>query len=259
MRSAWIVFFCIIALVTSSVAMAAECSIVVDDYDIEMNDTIQVQIRVEDGVDIGAIDLNITFNSSILSAESADDGGFDNTVINLEDADNGRINVVAYQGGNTGINGNFTVCIITFEALETGENNIDLEVATLTDASPECTSLNYAVRDGRVTINETTFEGESDTAYQQPSGGVGGGSSGSGWWYTTPTPTPQKDDDNEGGLGKVTPTTTTTAPPSSAGFDVVEEPSQPENTISWVMVVVAISSLLMIIIGVMVYAQSKKR
>ena len=258
-----IIFFCIMALVTLSVAVAAECSLVVDDYNIEVNDTIRIPIRVEGGVDIGSLDLSITFNPFILSAESTDYGVFDNTIINPEGADNGRIKVVAYQGGNTGINGNFTVCNITFKTLETGESSIDLKVVSLTDASPECTHLSYRKRDGRVTINGDTSRDGSDTAHQQPGGGGSIGTSRSDWQYTTPTPTPQKDDDNKNPgseeLGKVTPTITTTTPPSSAGFDAVEEPSQPENTISWVMIVVAMSSFLVIVIGFLVYAGSKKR
>ena len=174
----------IIALVTSPVALAEECRLVVNECEAYVGDTIQIPILVEGGLDIGALDLNITFDPSLLSAESADDGELDNTVINLEDAGSGKIKVVAFQGGNNGINGNFTVCNITFKALETGVSSIDLEVVTLTDASPQCENLSYTVQDGAVTI----YREESDHSSVNPVGG-GGGSSEGGWWYTTPTPT----------------------------------------------------------------------
>ena len=81
------------------------CRIVVDEYEAEVADTIRIPIRVEGGVDVGSLDLNITFDPTLLSAKSALDGAFDSTTINPE-VDSGVVKVIAYQAVNPGLNGN---------------------------------------------------------------------------------------------------------------------------------------------------------
>ena len=133
----------------------AGCRIVVDEYMVEVADTIRVPIRVEGGVDVGSLDLDITFDPTLLSAKSAQDGAFDSTVINLEDSESGFMKVVAYQGGNSGLNGNFLVAEIVFEAIGAGESPFDLEIVTLTDSSPQVNHLDHSVCNGTVTICQT--------------------------------------------------------------------------------------------------------
>ena len=132
---------------------AAGCRIVVDEYEAEVADTIPIPIRVEGGVDVGSLDLNITFNPTLLSAKSAQDGAFDSTVISLEDS--GVVQVIAYQATNPGLNGDFTVAEIAFEALGVGESTLDLEIVTLTDSSPRSNHLDHSISNGTVTICQT--------------------------------------------------------------------------------------------------------
>ena len=128
----------------------AGCRIVVDEYTVEVADTIPIPIRVEGGVDVGSLDLNITFNPALLSVKSAQDGAFDSTTINPEDS--GVVKVIAYQAANPGLNGNFTVAEITFEALGVGESPLDLEIVTLTDSTPQVNHLAHSISNGTVTI-----------------------------------------------------------------------------------------------------------
>lgn len=130
---------------------AAGCRIVVDEYVVDVADTISIPIRVEGGGDVGSLDLNITFDPALLSVKSAQDGAFDSTTINPE-ADSGVVKVIAYQAANPGLNGNFTVAEITFEALGVGESPIDLEIVTLTDSSPQTNYLAHSIYNGMVTI-----------------------------------------------------------------------------------------------------------
>jgi hypothetical protein len=46
------------------------CRIVVDEYTVDVADTIRIPIRVEGGVDVGSLDLNITFDPTLLSVKS---------------------------------------------------------------------------------------------------------------------------------------------------------------------------------------------
>ena len=133
---------------------AAGCRIVVDEYEAEVANTIPIPIRVEGGVDVGSLDLNITFDPTLLSAKSAQDGAFDSTVINPE-ADSGVVKVIAFQTTNPGLNGDFTVAEIAFEALGVGESTLDLEIVTLTDSSPRSNHLDHSISNGTVTICQT--------------------------------------------------------------------------------------------------------
>ena len=129
----------------------AGCRIVVDEYEVEVADTIPIPIRVAGGVDVGSLDLNITFNPTLLSVKGTQYGAFDSTTINPE-ADSGVVKVIAYQAANPGLNGNFTVAEIVLEALGVGESPIDLEIVTLTDSTPQVNHLAHSICNGTVTI-----------------------------------------------------------------------------------------------------------
>ena len=132
----------------------AGCRIVVDEYTVEVADTIPIPIRVEGGADVGSLDLNITFDPTLLSVKSTQNGAFDSTTIN-PGADSGVVKVIAYQAANPGLNGNFTVAEITFEAIGVGESPLDLEIVTLTDSSPRVNHLDHSISNGTVTICQT--------------------------------------------------------------------------------------------------------
>ncbi|MEA3325202.1 MAG: cohesin domain-containing protein [Euryarchaeota archaeon] len=142
------------ALLIRQTAMA-RCRIVAGEYTVDVADTIPVPIRVEGGADIGSLDLNITFDPALLSVKSTQNGAFDCAVINLEDSESGVVKVVAYQAANPGINGDFTVVKITFEALGVGESPLDLEIVTLADSSPQTNYLAHSICNGTVTICQT--------------------------------------------------------------------------------------------------------
>ena len=132
----------------------AGCRVVVDEYVVDVADTIPIPIRVEGGADVGSLDLNITFDPTLLSAKSAQNGAFDITTINQE-ADSGVVKVIAYQAANPGLNGNFVVAEITFEALGVGDSPLDLEIVTLTDSTPQVNHLDHSISNGTVTICRT--------------------------------------------------------------------------------------------------------
>jgi len=132
----------------------AGCRVVIDEYEVDVADTISIPVRVEGGADVGSLDLNITFDPTLLSVKSAQDGAFDITTINPE-ADSGVVKVIAYQAANPGLNGNFVVAEITFEALGVGDSPLDLEIVTLTDSTPQVNHLDHSISNGTVTICRT--------------------------------------------------------------------------------------------------------
>jgi hypothetical protein len=133
----------------------AGCGVVVDEYTAGVADTIPIPIRVEGGVDVGSLDLNITFDPALLFVKSAQNGAFDSTVINLEDSGSGVVKVIAFQAANPGLNGNFVVAEISFEAFGVGESMLDLEITTLTDSSPQSNHLDHSISNGTVIICQT--------------------------------------------------------------------------------------------------------
>jgi len=207
------------------------------------NSCVLIPVRIENGVDIGALDLNLTFNPSLLSVESAEDGAFDSNVVNLEDAGDGGIKVVAYQSANSGLNGSFTVAEITFKALDIGESTLNIDVVTLADVSPTCNNLNYSIRSGTITAYQ-----DGDGGSDQQSG-RSGSSGGSGGLYTTSTPTPIPVDaatsaPTEGQM--VTPTVTSTPTQATSPTETLTTKLHTRGIIGFeaVFVVLAIAGLL---------------
>ena len=130
---------------------AAGCRVVVGEYEVNVADTISIPIRVEGGADVGSLNLNITFDPTLLSVKSMQDGAFDSTMLN-PGFDRGVAKVVAYQAANPGLNGDFTVAEISFEALMVGESALDLEIVTLTDSTPNFNYIDHLISNGTVTI-----------------------------------------------------------------------------------------------------------
>ncbi|MDY6964784.1 MAG: cohesin domain-containing protein [Halobacteriota archaeon] len=153
-------------------ALAADCSVVVDQYEVQAGDTIQVPVRILDGANIGSIDLKFTFDPALISVESTHDDVFDNYDVNLEDSDLGVVRLVAFQSINPGLDGDFTILTINFKALKAGESKLDIEIASLIDANPQLDPVNHTISDGKIVILQTD---SGDGSGDKHGGGGGGG------------------------------------------------------------------------------------
>ncbi|MEA1905616.1 MAG: cohesin domain-containing protein [Euryarchaeota archaeon] len=134
---------------------------------------ITVPITIEDVSNVGTCQLTLSYDpdvvivSNVSSAHS--DSDFDLLVANLENAVHGSVGVIAYQGSGPGLSGDVSVAYVTFMVLgPVGSSTpLDIEVTTLTDATPDCNRISHSTRNGSfavLTNGDVNGDGEVDSA-----------------------------------------------------------------------------------------------
>ena len=152
---------------------------------------VTIPITVSGAADVGSCDVNLTYDSSIVTVTSIGDGDMDNTFTNIEHADEGWVRVGAYQANTPGIVGDFILANVTFSSVATsGTCPLTITVVTFKDATPAGKPMCYNVSNGTYTATED------------------GGNNGNGGTYP-PEPTPTNG-------GNVTPTVTPVITPTTA-------------------------------------------
>jgi hypothetical protein len=135
-------------------------------------------IILEDAVDIGAVDITLTYDESLFVITDVADGDFDVTESNLEhNYDDGWVRIVAFQIANPGLNGRVALCSITLAGDLTDLSSLSMDVNTLSDATPQCSPI------------DSTVDGFTITA-SSSSTSIGSRRGGGSTSYTTPTPAP---------------------------------------------------------------------
>ena len=110
--------------------------------------TTTIPIIVTNGDNVGAVDVTLSYDPSVVTINSVSDGDMDCTYTNLEHINEGWIRIGAVQGNNPGLD-NFTLVNVNFEpASSDSQCNLELSVTTLKDSTPECIALNYTIRNG---------------------------------------------------------------------------------------------------------------
>ena len=135
-------------------------------------------IIIEDAVNIGAVDITLTYNETLFVITDVADGDFDVTESNLERNHDGWVRIVAFQMANPGLNGRVTLCSITLAGDLTDLGSLHITVNTLKDATPQCSPIDSTV-DG-FTITTLSLSPSTSTDSRR-----GGGST-----IHTPTPAP---------------------------------------------------------------------
>ena len=136
-------------------------------------------IIIEDAVNIGAVDITLTYDESLFVITDVADGYFDVTESNLEHAHTGTVRIVAFQMANPGLNGQVTIASITLVGDLTDLGSLNMAVNTLKDATPQCSPIDSTVDGFTITA--------SSPSPSTPADDSGGGGSTS---YITPTPAP---------------------------------------------------------------------
>jgi len=175
-------------------------------------DLVNEQIIIEDGVNVGACDITLTFNASVVNVTYVTGGDMGVTVANLEQSHVGLVRIGTFQTDNPGLNGRIILADVTFnKTADVGDicSLIGITVNTLKDATPEGNPIQY------------TVEGCSIVVSAPPT--------------TTPTDSNDDKDDGDGGGGIIhtpTPSPTATASPAtpSAATTPAEEESPVETT-----------------------------
>ena len=111
---------------------------------------VTIPIAIEDGVNVGACDITLTFNASVVNVTDVTGGDMDVTMANLEQAHVGLVRIGTFQTSNPGLNGNIIFANVMFEPIgATGDTcSLNLSVTTFKDATPVGNVMPYNVRNG---------------------------------------------------------------------------------------------------------------
>lgn len=155
--------------------------------------SVTMPISITNGTNVGSIHVMLTFDPEIVTITDVTNGDMDSMMPNLEKAGDGNIQIVAYQAGSPGLNGNFNVAQVTFKSVSSsGSCPLGMTVITFKDRTPTGNVMAYTVSNG-------TY-----MATSSGSGGNGGGG-GDGTYPPEPTPTVSP---------TITPTVTPTITPT---------------------------------------------
>jgi hypothetical protein len=131
---------------------------------------ITIPITIENVSDVGSCQLTLSYDPDVVIASSVDcSSDFDSLFANIEDAASGSVSILAYQTSNPGLSGDVLVSDVTFMVIGTigSSTPLNLEVTTLTDATPECNPIPYSIRDGSFTVllnGDVNGDGRVDVA-----------------------------------------------------------------------------------------------
>ncbi|MEA3281417.1 MAG: cohesin domain-containing protein [Euryarchaeota archaeon] len=118
------------------------------------SDIVTTSIAIEDGANVGACDITLTFNASVANVTNVADGDMDITMANLEHTQEGFVHIGTFQTSNPGLSGNITFANVTFEPVgNIGDTcSLNLSVTTFKDATPIGGEMPYIVRNGTYTV-----------------------------------------------------------------------------------------------------------
>ena len=122
--------------------------------DVSATGMITVPITIENVSNVGSCQLTLSYDPDAVIASSISQSDFDSLFANLEDSASGSVSIIAYQTSNPGLNGDVVVANVTFIAVGNSGSStpLDLEVTTLTDATPDCNPIPYTIRNGSFTM-----------------------------------------------------------------------------------------------------------
>ena len=115
---------------------------------------VTIPIAIEDGVNVGACDITLTFNASVVNVTDVTGGDMDVTMANLEHVHEGFVRIGTFQTDNQGLSGNIAFANVTFEPVGNSGDacSLNLSVTTFKDATPIGNEMPYIVRNGTYTI-----------------------------------------------------------------------------------------------------------
>jgi len=127
-------------------------------------------IIIEGAVNIGAVDITLIYNESLFVITDITDGDFDVTESNLEHNHTGTVRIVAFQTDNPGLNGRVTIASVTLAGEVDDLSSLDMDVNTLSDATPRCNPIESTVDGFTITVSPTLVEDiEPPVAVAEPS------------------------------------------------------------------------------------------
>ena len=148
-------------------------------------DLVNEQIIIENGVNVGACHINLTYDRSAMNVTNVEGVDFDATDSNLEHVGEGWAGIAAYQANNPGLNGRIILADVTFnKTADVGDicSLVGITVNTLKDATPypQHNPISYTIEGCTIVVSEPPTTTPTDS-----NGGGGGGGT-----IHTPTPSP---------------------------------------------------------------------
>lgn len=105
------------------------------DYDVA-----SVPIMVLDATNAGAVDITLAYNASVLEFASIENGNMD-AIFSNDGV--GQVRIGTYQTGSPGMNGDFTLADVSFNAIGEGPCDFVITVTTFKDATPCGATMPY--------------------------------------------------------------------------------------------------------------------
>jgi hypothetical protein len=138
---------------TTATVVPSSTTVSIENVTVAPGESIVVPITIENVSNVGSCQLTLSYDPDVVMVSNASQSDFDSLFTNLEDAASGSISILAYQTSNPGLDGDVIVAEVTFMTVGNGGSStpLDLEVTTLTDATPNCNPIPYTIRDGSFT------------------------------------------------------------------------------------------------------------
>jgi len=131
-----------------------EATISIGDATASPGDTTIVPLMIYDAINVGVVDVHLSYNPSVVMVIDVSSGDFDTTIQNLEHNDKGFVRIGAFQTENHGLNGSVTIANITLKAVGIAGQHSPLNVSVneFKDAIPEGNDIPYVISNGTFTI-----------------------------------------------------------------------------------------------------------
>jgi len=109
--------------------------------------SITMPVQFTDATDVGAVDITLTYDPTIVQVDAFSAGGMDYTEVNMEVP--GTVRIGGCQAETPGLDGSFDLVSFSFSPVATvGSSALTLTVNTLKDATPDGNSIAYIIMNG---------------------------------------------------------------------------------------------------------------
>ena len=126
--------------------------------------TMAIPITVSGGLNVGACDITLSYDPTVVNVIGVSDGGMDCTYTNLEHEGDGWIRIGAVQSDSPGLE---TFHVLNVELAPVAEGmscDLTLSVTTFKDATPAGNEIAYTISSGTYTSPTPIINGDADNS-----------------------------------------------------------------------------------------------
>ncbi|MBI5698471.1 MAG: hypothetical protein HZC29_08365 [Thaumarchaeota archaeon] len=193
-------------------------TIYVNNVSANASETVDLPIMISDAADIGSMDIQLSYDSSVLNVTAIDKGTLTANSIFQSNVLLGTAKIAFID--SAGINGNGSVAIITFMAIGSPGTSMELKLDAKANNANDFSNIPLSVSNGILTVNSNSGGTENQNPNPPPSNSGGGG----GYPQANPNTTIQA----QNGTVSVEPVGETTK--STGENETVSEANNPTST-----------------------------